>query len=117
MKPSKSQTALTWASGSSTTSGTTNTVNTATDPYDALWGSVVVASGGSTGPTIQLQESVDAGSTWYSPPTKVFSPGIVAATYYFGPIPVDPATNLVQIVYTADHSTLTMQLGQVTQIS
>ncbi len=121
MKPTKAFTTLTWASGSSTSSGTTNTVNTATDPYDALWGQVVVVGTPTTGALIQLQESVD-GSTFWSGPTKSWQAGTLAAgTYQFGPIPVDPATVLVQVVYTAQvggtSSTLTMQLGQVTQIS
>jgi hypothetical protein len=121
MKPTKTYTSLTWASGSATASGTTNTINTATDPYDVLWGQVVVVGTPTAGASIQVQESVD-GSTWWSSPAKQWTAGTLAAgTYQFGPIPIDPASNLVQVVYTAQSggssSTLTMQLGQVTQIS
>lgn len=121
MKPTKTYTTLTWASGSATASGTTNTVNTATDPYDALWGQVVVVGTPTVGASIQVQESVD-GSTWWASPVKQWTASTLAAgTYVFGPIPIDPTASLVEVVYTAQtggsSSTVTMQLGQVTLIS
>ena len=121
MKPTKASVSLTWASGSATASGTTNPVSTATDCYDALWGQIVVVGTPSAGASIQVQESVD-GSTYWSPPGKVFTASVLAAgTYAFGPIPIDPATSDVQVVYTVQtsgtSSTVTMQLGQVTQVS
>jgi len=121
MKPTKAYTSLTWASGSATASGTTNAVSTATDFYDALWGQVVVAGTPTAAASIQVQETVD-GTTYWSSPVKTWTASVlVAGTYQFGPIPIDPATSDVQVVYTAQtggtSSTLTMQLGQITQIS
>ena len=121
MKPTKAYTTLTWASGSATASGTTNVISTATDCGTMLWGQVVVVGTPTGGALIQVQESVD-GTTWWSSPVKTWTASIlVAGTYQFGPIPIDPATSDVQVVYTAQtggtSSTLTMQLGQVTQIS
>lgn len=120
MAATKAATTFTWASGSATTSGTTNPITTsvATDYAGAVWGSIVVVGTPTVAATVQIQESPDA-STYYSPPTKLFTAGLTAGTYSFA-IALEPTAKAVQLVYVAQtggtSSTFTAQLGEVTAV-
>jgi hypothetical protein len=113
-----SSASFTWASGSATASGTTNAITTTALYAKTVYGQIVQVGIATTAASIQVQESPD-GSTYFSPPTKVYTAGLAAATYYFQ-IPCDPTCASVQVVYTAQvggtSSTLTMQLGEVTGV-
>jgi hypothetical protein len=117
MSVTKAATTFTWASGSSTASGTTNPISTATHNADTIYGQLVQVGTATTAATIQVQESPD-GSTYWSPPTKLITFPLAAGTYPFQ-IAVDLTAQDVQVVYTAQaggtSSTLTMQLGSASE--
>src|SRR5208283_1823945 len=116
MPTTKGATAFTWASGSSTTSGTTNPLETSvsTDYAGAVWATLVQVGTATTGAWIQIQESPDGGTTWYLLPTKLVSFPLAAGTYSVA-IAIEPTCKGVQVGYGAQvggtSSTLTMQLG------
>ena len=97
MALTKTYTTATWASGSATASGTTNTVST-TGCYAACWYIKMVVVGTPTsGNTFIVQQSPD-GSTLYNGPT--FQMPWVAGTYYWI-IALDATCELTDIVYVA----------------
>lgn len=116
MAATKGYASFTWASGSATASGTTNTIDVSTYDVPAVYVKVVVAGTPTTSFSFTVQQSPDA-TNFYSGLT--FSAPLVAGTYYFDPsvIPINPATSTIQIVYTAQSggtsSTLTAQVGYV----
>ena len=118
MAATKSAAAFTWASGSQYISGTTNSISTSTDYIQTVYGKLVQVGPATTAATVQVQDSPD-GSTYYSPPAKLWVAPLAAGTYYFE-VAVDPTAESTQVVYTAQSggtsSALTMQLGQVTGI-
>lgn|SRR5487761_1635513 len=117
MAASKSSSSFTWASGSSTTSGTTNPIDCSTDYAQQVYLSIAQVGTATTGASFIVQWSPDGGTTWYSSPA--FTAGLTAATYYWT-IDIPVTATKVQIVYTVQSggtsSTLVAQLGQVTGI-
>jgi hypothetical protein len=117
MAASKSATAFTWASGSSTSSGTTNPIDCSTDYAQQVYVSVAVVGSPSAGAAFYIAASPDGGTTYYSLPT--YTASTTAGTYYWV-IDVPVTATKVEIVYTAQtggtSSTLVAQLGQVTGI-
>lgn len=115
MAATKTKTGFTWGGGGSTgASGTSSSISTAGDYADTVMGTITVPASVTASASVQVQESLD-GTTWYSPPTKVFSPGTTQGTYSFE-IPVDPTAAAVQLVFTASTgaaSTIAAQLGQL----
>lgn len=115
----KAVTAFTWASGSSTTTGVTNPISTASHYEDDVWGNIVVVGTPSAPASIQVEESPDGGTTWYALPEKVFTTNIVAGSYPFS-CPIELSTTDVQISYVAQtggtSSTFTAQLSSITGI-
>ena len=116
MAATKSSTTATWASGSATASGTTNTISTATY-YAASWYVKLVVVGTPTvSATFIVQQSPD-GTTLYNGPT--YSAPLAAGTYYWE-IALDPTCELTDLVYTQQtsgtSSTLTAQLGYVSGV-
>lgn len=117
MALTKSATTLTWASGSATASGTTNTVDVSGSYAATLYVKVVVVGTPTTAATFTPQFSPDGGTTWFSAFT--YQTVAAAATYYWQvPVPADAQT--FQLVYVAQSggtsSTLTGQVGKVTAI-
>jgi hypothetical protein len=116
MSISKSSSSFTWASGSSTSSGTTNSISTSSDYAQQVFVSIVQVGTATTAASFTVQCSPD-GSTYYNLTT--LTAGVSAATYnWIVDIPVTAES--VQIVYSAESggtsSTLTGQLGQVTSV-
>lgn len=116
MAISKNVSNFTWASGSSTTSGTTVAINTTSDYAQQIYLSIVQVGTATTAASFTIQTSPDA-STFYSLTTM--SAGTTAGTYQWV-IDVPITCEAVQIVYSAQSggtsSTLTAQLGQVTGV-
>lgn len=119
MATTQTVTSITWASGSSTTSGTSNAISTSGSYAATLYGSIVVVGTATSAATVQVQESPDGGTTWYASPTKLFTAGLTAGTYPLE-IALEPTTTGFRVVYTAQtggtSSTFTAQLAQVTAI-
>ena len=116
MAATKSYTTATWASGSATASGTTNTISTSTY-YGMTWYVKMVIVGTPTsGGTFIVQQSPD-GSTLYNGPT--YTVPYAAGTYYWE-IALDPTCQLTDLIYVAEgggtSSTLTAQLGYISGI-
>lgn len=115
--------AATKASSSLLAAVTTTTTSAAVDVSahyaDTVYGSIAVVGTPTVAAAVQVQESPDGGTTWYSPPTGLYSTALAAGTYYFR-IPVDPTATRVQVVFTQQtggtSSTCTVQLGEVTGI-
>lgn len=112
----KSATALTWASGSATASGTTNTVDTSTSYAAEVYVQIVQVGTASVPASFFLDFEPD-GSTDFA--GTVFTAGTAAGTYTW--VIIVPVTaEKVKLVYTAQSggtsSTLTGQVGQVTGI-
>lgn len=113
MAASKSCSTFTWASGSSTSSGTTNSISCSGDYVQQVYVSIVVVGTPTAAASFVVQWSPD-GSTFYGSPA--YATSLAAGTY---PWTIDlPSTaQAVQIVYTAQtggtSSTLTAQLGQL----
>jgi hypothetical protein len=109
--------AFTWATGSPTTSGTTNPIDTSSDDVQTVFASVVVTGTPTTGCQFTVQESPDGGGTptWFN--TTVMTAPTVAGTYAW-PISTDPTTKMIQVSQVAQSgggtSTLTLVLGQMT---
>lgn len=107
----------TWASGSSTSSGTTSSVSLASVNGATVYASIVQVGTATTAATLQVQESPD-GTAFYSPPTKLFTAGTAAATYV-AEIAVDPTAQSVQVVYAAQSggtsSTATIQVATASE--
>ena len=117
MSATKTSAAFTWASGSSTASGTTNAISTAGLYAAAVYASIVEVGTASTAASFVVNQSPD-GSTYYAGQT--YTIGTAAGTYTPGPIPLDPTCVSVTITYTAESggtsSTATFQLGEVTGV-
>lgn len=117
MAATKVATALTWASGSATASGTTNSISTSTAYAESVYVKVVVVGTPTTSFSFQIAQSPD-GSTFY--PGPIFTAPLVAGTYYYGPpqLSLAPDCEAVEIIYVAQvagtSSTLTAQLGTLT---
>jgi hypothetical protein len=116
MAATKSASSFTWASGSSTASGTTNPISCSTDYVQEVYVSIVQVGTASTAANFYVQWSPD-GSTYYSGQTYT-APTSAATTNWVIAVPVTAED--VQIVYAAQSggtsSTLTAQLGQVTGV-
>jgi phage-related tail fiber protein len=119
MSATKASAAFTWASGSATTSGTTNAISTSTHYADAIYVKVVVVGTPTSSFTFQIAQSPD-GSTYY--PGQSFAAPLVAGSYYFGPpqTSLDPTCESVELIYVAQSggtsSTLTAQIGELTAL-
>lgn len=117
MALTKSATTLTWASGSATTNGTTNTVDVSGSYAATLYVKIIVVGAPSSAATFVPQFSPDGGTTWFSAFT--YQTIAVDGTYYWEiPFPADAQT--FKLVYTAQSggtsSTLTGQVGKVTAV-
>lgn len=116
MAATKGYATFTWASGSATASGTTNAISTSAYYSAAVYVKVVVVGTPTGSFNFTIQQSPD-GTNFYSGQT--FSAPLAAGTYYYGPpfLTLDPSTESVQIVYTAQSggtsSTLTAQISYV----
>ncbi len=69
------------ASTASTT--TSSAIDTSGNYLTEVYGTVVVVGTATTGATIQIQVSHDAGTTYISPPSLLWTAGLAAATYTF----------------------------------
>ncbi len=116
MAATKGYTTLTWASGSSTTSGTTNAVTVSTDYSQDAAIAIVQVGTATTAASFQVQYSFD-GSTYYTLIT-ITAPTTAGTYYWTISLPVTAA--YVEIVYGAQSggtsSTLTGQVGDVSGI-
>jgi hypothetical protein len=116
MAATKSALSFTWASGSSTSSGTTNPISCSSDYIQEVFVSIVQVGAATSAATFTVQASPD-GSTYYSGQTYT-APTAAGTTSWTIAVPVTAES--VQIVYTAQtggtSSTLTAQLGQVTGV-
>jgi hypothetical protein len=102
-----------------TTTQTSSPQDVSTDYAQEAFVKVVQVGTATTAATVQIQVSSDGGTTYYSPPTLLFTAGLAAATY--DQVFILPAsTQKVQAVFTQQSggtsSTCTVQLGQVTGI-
>lgn len=119
MALTKTFTAVTWASGSATASGTSNAVDISASYASEVNGQVVMVGTASTAASFIVEFSADAGSNFRAS-VGPFSAGLTAATYKFGPIPCPPGQSSVRIVYTAQSggtsSTLTLDISRTTAL-
>jgi hypothetical protein len=119
MAATRTGTALTWASGSSTTSGTTNAVDISTDYGRQLFYSLTTGGTPTTGPSFQVQVQPPSSTNWYTFIT--ISPGTTAQTVT-NVIDLPIGAGKVQVVYsaasggTSPTSTLVLEIGEVTGI-
>jgi hypothetical protein len=119
MAATKTYTAMTWASGSATATGVTNAVDVSACYAQAVYAQVVVVGTATTAASFTVQLSADAGSN-YLAVIGPFSAGTTAATYNFGPIPLEPACSSVKVSYTAQSggtsSTITLHVSRMTAL-
>ncbi len=105
-----------WASGSTTTSGTCTAVSTATHYADTIYLTLVQVGVATTAATFTIWQSPD-GTNYYAGPT--YSAGLTAATYTWE-IALDPTCQSVQVAWTTQSggtsSTITIQLGEITGV-
>ncbi len=118
MPKTQSSTAITWASGSATASGTSNAVDISASYASAVDVQIVVVGTATGAASFTVEFSADG--TNYRASVGPFSAGLAAGTYKFGPIACDPSQADVRIVYTAQtggtSSTLTADVGKMTAI-
>lgn len=120
MALTKTFTAVTWASGSSTTSGTSNAVDISASYASEVNGQIIISVGtATTAASFIVEFSADA--TNFRASVGPFSSGLTAATYKFGPIPCPPGQSSVRIVYTqsaggSSVSTLTLDVSRTTAL-
>ena len=118
MALTKTFTAMTWASGSATASGTTNAVDVS-GSYASEVDVQVVVAGTATSPALFSVE-FSADGTNFRAAVGAFSAGVAAGTYKFGPIACPPGQSAVRLVYTAQSggtsSTLTADVSRTTAL-
>ena len=93
--------AITKGTGTSVLSAVTSTqtssaVSTSGDYADAIYAKCVVVGTPTGGASFNIQQSPDGGTTYYTGPTYTFGT-LVAATYYIGPIALDPTCTSVKV--------------------
>lgn len=118
MALTKTFTAGTWASGSSTTSGTSNAVDVSASYAGEVDAQIVVVGTATANAQFTVEFSADA--TNFRSSVGPFLAGLTAATYKIPPIPYPPGTSAVRIVYTAQtggtSSTLTFDVSRTTAL-
>lgn len=118
MALTKSSTAGTWASGSSTTSGTSNGVDISGSYASEVDVQIVQVGTASTAAQFYVEFSADG--TNYRSSVGPFNAGLTAATYKFGPIVCPPGQGSVRVVQTVQSggtsSTITFDVGKVTAL-
>lgn len=99
MAVSKTETDFTWTGGGTTqtASDTTATLDVSSDDEDTIYLKLIVGAGCTAAPSIQVNEA-PLGKSPVPIPSKVWSPGTTAGTYY-RPIPVDPCATGVSLTY------------------
>jgi hypothetical protein len=119
MALTKTFTAATWASGSSTTSGTSNAVDISASYASEVDVQIVQVGTASTVASFTVEFSADAGSNFRSS-VGPFNAGTAAATYKFGPIVCPPGQSSVRVVQTAQSggtsSTITVDVSRTTAL-
>ena len=117
MALTKTYTAMTWASGSATSSGTTNAVDVSGSYASEVYVQIVVVGTATTAASFTVAFSAD--TTNYRGSVGPFSAGTAASTYKFV-VAVPPGASDVEIVYTAQSggtsSTLTADVSRVTAL-
>lgn len=118
MALTKTFTAMTWASGSATASGTTNSVDVSASYSGEVYPQIVVVGTATTAASFTVEFSADG--TNFRSAVGPFSAGLAAATYKFGPVTYPPGCEGARIVYTAQaggtSSTLTADVTKVTAL-
>jgi hypothetical protein len=99
-----------------TTTQTSSAIDVSGDNVDEIYVSLVVVGTPTTSANFAIQQSPDAGTTYYSGP--IYSAALTAGTYYWGPILLGMTCTKVKVSFTAQSggtsSTLTAQLNKVT---
>jgi hypothetical protein len=105
------------ASTASTT--TSSAIDVSGNYLTEVYGSIVVVGTATIAATVQIQVSPDAGTTYYSPTTLLFTAGLVANTYNFI-IMVPTSAGKIKVTFTQQtsgtSSTCVVQLNTVTAI-
>lgn len=118
MALTKTFTAITWATGSATASGTSNPVDISASYASEVDVQVVVAGAPTAAAQFTVEFSADASN--FRAAVGPFSAGLTAGTYKFGPIACPPGQNSVRVVQTAQtggtSSTLTADVSRTTAI-
>ena len=116
MPATKTYTAFTWSSGSATTSGTTNAINTAALYAASVYAFITQVGTATTPAAFTIQQSPE-GVNYFPGPT--YTAGTAAGNYSWI-IALDPTCTSVKIVYTSQaggtSSTLSPELGEVTGV-
>ena len=104
----------------STTSTTTSSAIDVSGNYlTEVYCSIVQVGTATSAATIQIQVSPDAGTTYYSPPTLLWTAGLSAATYNVT-LSVPTSADKIKVVFTAESggtsSTCVVQLNTVTAV-
>jgi hypothetical protein len=102
----------------STVSTTTSSaIDTSANDLTEVYGSVVQVGTATTAATIQIQVSPDAGTTYYSPTTLLWTAGLAAGTYPFV-LWVPTTATKIKVTFTTQvggtSSTVVCQLNTVT---
>ncbi len=101
-----------------TATQTSSAVSTSGDYADSIYAKLVVVGTPTGSASFAILQSPDGGTTYYTGPT--YSAPLVAGTYYFGPIALDPTCTKVEVSFTAQtggtSGTFTAQLNNVTGI-
>lgn len=113
--PTKAVVTATWASGSATTSGTTNPIDVSAVDEATISISIAVVGSPTAGASFQAQYSYD-GTSYYT--IRSATAPTAAGTYYWTiAMPLSAAD--VQVVYTAQtggtSSTIAIQVGKFTE--
>jgi hypothetical protein len=118
MALTKTFTAVTWSTGSSTASGTSNAVDISASYASEVDGQIVQVGTATSVASFLVEFSADA--TNFRSSIGPFSAGLAAATYKFGPIVCPPGQSAVRIVHTAQgggtSSTITLDVSRVTAL-
>jgi hypothetical protein len=118
MALTKTFTAVTWASGSATASGTSNAVDVSASYVSELDVQIVQVGTASTVASFTVEFSADG--TNFRAAIGPFSAGTTASTYKFGPITCPAGQSSVRVVYTAQSggtsSTLTADVSRMTAL-
>jgi hypothetical protein len=118
MAKTQASTAVTWASGSSTTSGTSNAVDISASYESEVNVQIVQTGTASVGAQFYVELSADG--TNFRSSIGPFNAGLAAATYKFPPIVIGPGQSAVRIVQTAQtggtSSAITVDVGRVVAI-
>lgn len=119
MPITKTTTSFTWATGSATSSGTTNPISVTGDYAQQVYVGIVQTGTATTPASFTVQVSPDGGTTWYNL-TTLTAGTVGSTTPYQWIIDVPITAESVQVVYSSQaggtSSSLTAQLGQVTAV-